>query len=163
VEKYIPPRKGLDHVLRVVREALYFKPKGKSTNIAGAMQFMDGVTPRRVVAFVISDFFAKNFKRELKVANKRHDVVAITITDPRELTLPNAGIVELTDAESGALIMVDTANAKLRARYAERSRHMFEARKRLFGSIDVDHIELMTDRPYIDEFVKFFKMRKRRI
>jgi uncharacterized protein (DUF58 family) len=146
-----------------VREALYFKPKGRGTNIAGALEYLDGVTTRRVVAFVISDFFAPDFKKDLKVANKRHDVVAITITDPRELDLADAGLVELSDAEKGTFFMIDTSNAKLRRAYSEKAHAMAEERRELFGSIDVDHIDVSTDRPYIEEFVKFFKMRKRRI
>src|SRR3990167_6680495 len=84
IEKFVPPRKGLHHVLRVVREALYFNPKGRGTDIAEALRYLDNVISRRAIAFVISDFFAEDFKKSLSIANKKHDVVAITITDPRE-------------------------------------------------------------------------------
>ncbi|MBI5143785.1 MAG: DUF58 domain-containing protein [Candidatus Omnitrophica bacterium] len=163
VEKYIPPRKGLQHVLRVVREAIYFKPKGKGTDIAGALEFLDGVITRRAVVFVISDFFAKDFKKPLSIANKKHDVVAVTITDPRETELPKAGLVEVADAEKGSFFLIDTASARQRETYAAKSRRMIEERSRLFGSISVDHIDIRTDKPYIEEFIKFFRMRKRRI
>lgn len=163
IEKFIPPRKGPQHVLRVIREALYFKPKGHGTDIEGALKYLDGVTTRRAVTFIISDFFAKDFKKSLSIANKRHDVVAITITDPREIELPNAGLVELADAEKGSVYLIDTSSAKLRETFLSRSRKIQGERLRLFGSIGMDHIDIRTDRPYIDEMIKFFSMRKRRI
>jgi len=163
IEKFIPPRKGRQHVLRVIREALYFKPKGRGTDIAGALKYLDGVTTRRAVTFIISDFFAKDFKDPLSIANKKHDVVAITITDPREMELPEAGLVELQDAETGSSHLIDTSNRRLRERYSAKFRRTVDERAQLFGSISADHIDIRTDRPYIEAFIKFFKMRKRRI
>ena len=163
IEKFVPPRKGLHHVLRVVREALYFTPKGKGTDIAGALRYLDNVIARRAVTFIISDFFAKDFKKPLSIANKRHDVVAITIADPREAELPNAGIVELVDAETGRSFTIDTSSEKVRARYAKNASEMHRERAEIFGSVGVDHIDISTDKSYIEAFIKFFKMRKRRI
>lgn len=163
IEKFVPPRKGLHHVLRVVREALYFNPKGKGTDIAAALRYLDNVTTRRAVTFVISDFFSEDFKKPLSIANKKHDVVAITITDPREGRLPNAGIIELVDAETGAPYMIDTASAKVRDVYEKKAGQMRDERTRLFGSVGVDHIDISTDKSYLEEFIKFFRMRKRRI
>lgn len=163
IEKFIPPRKGLQHVLRVVREALYFKPKGKGTDIAAAIKYLDNVTTRRAVTFIISDFFAKDFKKSLSIANKKHDVVAITITDPREAALPNAGIIELVDAESGKPYMVDTSSERVRENYAKKAMVMKDERAKLFGSVGVDHIDISTDKSYIEEFIKFFRVRKKRI
>lgn len=163
VEKFIPPRKGPSHVLRVIREALYFKPKGRGTDIAGCLRYLDGVTARRVVAFIISDFFAKDYKKALSLANKRHDAVAITITDPREITLPNVGLVELSDAETGSVYTVDTSNALVREKYSARSRELVEGRRKIFSGVSMDHIDIRTDKPYIEEFIKFFKERKKRI
>lgn len=163
IEKFVPPRKGLAHVLRVVREALYFTPKGKGTDIAGAIRYLDNVITRRAVTFVISDFFAKDFKKPLSIANKKHDVVAITITDPREGELPNAGIIELLDAETGTPYLIDTSSPKIREKYASKAKVMRDERTRLFGSVGVDHIDISTDKSYIEEFIKFFRMRKRRI
>ncbi len=163
IEKFIPPRKGQQHVLRVIREALYFKPKQRGTDISAALRYLDSVTTRRAVTFVISDFFAKEFKKPLSIAGKRHDCIAITITDPRETELPNAGLVELADAETGKFFMVDTASAKVRQAYHSKSRRMTEDRSRLFASISVDHIDIRTDKPYIDELIKFFKMRRKRL
>jgi uncharacterized protein (DUF58 family) len=163
IEKFVPPRKGLHHVLRVVREALYFTPKSKGTDIAGALRYLDSVVSRRAVTFVISDFFAKDFKKPLSIANKRHDVVAITIADPREAELPNAGIVELVDAETGRSFTIDTSSEKVRARYVKKASEMHKERAEIFGSVGVDHIDISTDKSYIEAFIKFFKMRKRRI
>ena len=163
IEKFVPPRKGLAHVLRVVREALYFNPKGKGTDIGGALRYLDNVLARRAITFVISDFFATDFKKPLSIANRRHDVVAITITDPREGELPNAGIIELVDAESDKPYVVDTSSAKVREKYAKGAREMRAERAKIFGSAGVDHIDISTDKPYLDEFIKFFRMRKRRL
>jgi uncharacterized protein (DUF58 family) len=163
IEKFVPPRKGLHHVLRVVREALYFTPKGKGTDIASALRYLDNVVKRRAVTFIISDFFAKDFKKPLSIANKRHDVVAITISDPRESELPDAGIVELVDAETGRSFMIDTSSEKVRAAYLKKSSAMHGERAETFGSVGVDHIDISTDKSYIEAFIKFFKMRKRRI
>jgi uncharacterized protein (DUF58 family) len=163
IEKFVPPRKGRHHVLRVVREALYFHPKGKGTDIAGALRYLDNVVTRRAVTFVISDFFAKDFKKPLSIANKKHDIVAITITDPRETELPNAGIIELVDAETGKPYMIDTSSAKVRGAYAKKSGQLRDDRKKIFGSVGVDHIDISTDKSYTEEFIKFFRMRKRRI
>ena len=163
IEKFIPPRKGPQHVLRVIREALCFKPKGKGTDLAQAIRYLDNVTTRRVVTFIISDFFAKDFKKPLSIASKRHDVIGITITDPRELEMPDAGLVELSDAENDSVFVIDTSSRRVREAYASRSRHMIEERSRLFGSISMDHIDVRTDRPYIEALVRFFKARRRRI
>lgn len=163
IEKFIPPRKGLKHVLRVIREALYFKPTGKGTDLAGALEYLEDVTTRRAVTFIISDFFAKDFRKALTIANKKHDVVAITITDPRETALPDVGLVELTDAETGGRYLIDSSNRKVRAEYAARYRRLADERADIFGSTKVDHIDVWTDKSYIEEFVKFFRMRKRRL
>ena len=163
IEKTIPPRKGLSHVLRVIREALYFKPKGKGTDLAGALKYLDGITTRRVVAFVISDFFTKDYKKALAIANKKHDVVAVTITDPCELALPNVGLLELQDAETGSPFLVDTSNDSLREKYSVKSTAMIEERSKVFRSVNMDHIDVRTDKPYIEEFIKFFKTRRKRI
>jgi uncharacterized protein (DUF58 family) len=162
IEKFIPPRKGPQHVLRVIREALYFKPRGKGTDLAGALKYLDGVTARRVVVFVISDFFAEGFQKALTIANKRHDAIGITITDPRELELPDSGLVELADAETGAFFMVDTSSGRTRNAYSAKSRKLTEERSRLFASVGMDHIDIRTDKPYIEEFIKFFRMRRKR-
>ncbi len=163
IEKFVPPRKGLRHVLRVIREALYFKPQGKGTDIEGALEYLSRVVRRRVVVFIISDFYARDFKKALSIANKRHDVIAMTINDPREIEIPNVGIVELNDAETGQFFTIDTSRRSVRAWYREHSLHLISERSRLFSSTNVDNIDIRTDSSYIEPLIKFFKMRARRI
>ena len=162
IEKFVPPRKGLRHVLRIIREALYFEPEGKGTDIPGALEHLNSVTSRRTVTFVISDFYAKDFKKPLSIANKRHDVVALSITDPRELDLPDIGIINLEDAETGESSLVDTSSRAVRKAYRADSLKMSGERARLFRSIDVDHIDIRTDVPYLQSLYTFFRMRERR-
>ncbi|MFH1458044.1 MAG: DUF58 domain-containing protein [Candidatus Omnitrophota bacterium] len=163
VEKFVPARKGMRHVLRVIREALYFKPKGCGTDVACALDYLNKVTHRKTVTFIISDFYAANFKKKLSVANKRHDIVAITITDPRELELPDMGIVELYDAETQKSYSLDSSDKNLRMKYAQDSLRRFRERNILFCSVNVDTIDIRTDTPYAQSLFKFFRKRKRRI
>jgi len=162
IEKFVPPRKGLRHVLRVVREALYFKPKGRLTDITAAIEFLNSVMKRRAVVFIVSDFYASGFEKLLSVANKRHDVIAVTITDPRELELPDVGIIRLEDAETGERFLIDTSREKVRESYNRDSIKRFEERRRLFGSMNIDNIDIRTDIPYTESLMRFFKMRERR-
>ena len=166
IEKFIPPRKGLRHVLRVIREVLYFDPEGRHTDIALSLDYLNRVTPRKSVSFVISDFFEKgsleNLKKKLSVSNKRHDLVAITLNDPLEADLPNCGLVELKDAETGELCVLDTNNLKVRRQYGENAQKRMKERSDLFTSIGVDHVDISTDKPYAQELVKFFLKRQKR-
>jgi uncharacterized protein (DUF58 family) len=171
VEKFVPPRKGVRHVLRVIREALYYsqdrfegRPGGKSkgTDIASALEYLSKVTARSTISFVISDFYSKDFSKQLSIANKRHDVIAVTITDPRESELPNVGIIKLHDPETGESRLLDTASAGVTERYRQNSLERFKKRKELFRSTGVDHVDIFTDLPYADELIKFFKLRERR-
>ncbi|MBP7217147.1 MAG: DUF58 domain-containing protein [Candidatus Omnitrophica bacterium] len=163
VEKFVPPRKGITHVLRVVREALYFKPQGKTTDINAALEYLNRVTTRRTVAFIISDFFAPDFKNMLSVSNKRHDVVAITITDPRELALPDVGIIKLDDPETNKGFFVDTTHAALRQEYAQKMQERLKQRLLMFASVNVDMVDVRTDQPYANSLFAFFKKRERRM
>jgi uncharacterized protein (DUF58 family) len=163
IEKFIPPRKGLRHVLRIISEALYFKPSGTKTDITAALEYLNRVTTRKTVAFIISDFYAHDFKKMLALSNKRHDIVAITVTDPRELELADAGIVMLEDLESGQMFAVDTSDAQLRKRYTEDARQRERERDMLFRSVNVDSIDVRTDMPYSQSLFRFFKTRERRM
>lgn len=162
VEKFVPARKGIRHVLRVIREALYFKPKGKGTDIAAALEYLNKVTTRKTVTFIISDFYSPEFKKVLSVSNKRHDIVAITITDPRELELPDVGIIQLDDSETGGRFLIDTSNPKVRKEYSLNSNKRFKEREMLFRSVNVDTIDLRTDTSYYQSLLKFFKIREKR-
>ena len=162
VELYIPPNKGRRHVLRVIREILYFTPKGIRTNIPGALHFLNGVTSRRAVAFLVSDFMAEDYEVPLRIANRRHDVIAVTVTDPREETLPDVGWVALRDAETGRESLVDTGSSSVRAQYARAATERIQKRDQLFQRTGVDAIHVRTDRPYVSEIYRFFRMRERR-
>ncbi|MBF0458349.1 MAG: DUF58 domain-containing protein [Nitrospirae bacterium] len=163
IEKFIPPAKGLKHVLRVVRESLYLKPQGRGTDIASALEYLNKVSSRRAVVFIISDFHAAEYAKALSIANKRHDVIAVTLTDPVERALPNVGIITLEDAETGNTYIVDTSSAAVRNQYKEKAAQMFEERRRLFLRSGVDHIEITTDVPYLKTLIRFFRMRERRL
>ena len=163
IEKFVPPKKGLRHVLRIIREALYFDPVGRGTDIPGALEHLNKVTNRRTVTFVISDFYEEGIKKSLSVVNKRHDLIAMTITDPRELSMPDIGIVNLEDAEDGSSFLLDTSSAAIRKKYNDDSIKMFAERKHIFRSINVDYVDIRTDVPYEKELYRFFRMRERRV
>jgi uncharacterized protein (DUF58 family) len=163
VEKFVPPGKGLSHVLRIIREALYLQPAGKGTDIPGALDYLGRTTHRSTVTFIISDFYTQDYKKPLSVAAKRHDIVAMSITDPRELDMPDIGIVRLEDAETGRHVSLDTSSPEVRDEYSARSRKLCEEREKLFRSINIDHIDIRTDIPYTRELYRFFRMRERRM
>ncbi|MCA9399698.1 MAG: DUF58 domain-containing protein [Candidatus Omnitrophica bacterium] len=168
IEKFIAPRKGRRHVLRIVREVLYFKPEGRNTDIIGALDYLNKVTTRRTITFLISDFFDQEntakgqLKKILSVANKRHDMTAITLNDPREEHLPACGLLTLEDAETGQMMTIDTSNHALRQQYEERNKARLNERRQMFRSIGVDSVDISTDSSYADEMAKFFIKRKRR-
>ncbi|MBF0570275.1 MAG: DUF58 domain-containing protein [Candidatus Omnitrophica bacterium] len=167
-ELFIPPKKGKIHVLRVIREILYFKPKGKATNLPKVLEFLTKVLRRRSTVFIISDFLAPNadyvsIRKSIRIANQHHDLIAITLTDPREINLPDCALVELVDAESGAKMIVDTSNERLRRDYHKNAMGMIKDRSRLFDTIGIDHIDISTDVPYTKALVSFFAQRRHRL
>ncbi len=162
VEKFVTPKKGKSHVLRVVREILYHKPKGRGTNIGKALEFLSRITHRRSVVFLVSDFINSDYEKALQIANRRHDIIAISITDPRERELPNVGFIELEDAETGETFLLDTSDAAVRRSVAGRSEEIMTARQKLFRSINVDHIDINTRETYIEPLIRFFRMRAKR-
>jgi len=170
VEKFIPPAKGKSHVLRVVREILYFEPEHKGTDLVTAVEFANRVVRRRAVTFLISDFLLPGcesglpdaVKRALGLANRRHDLVALATTDPRERELPDVGFVTLEDAETGEQLEVDTSDAGLRQRYAEAAAAHAEALRLALRGCGVDLLELKTEEPYLPALQRFFRGRVRR-
>ena len=162
IEKFIPPRKGLSHVLRIIRDALYFEPEGKTTDVSGALEYLSRVTSRSTVTFILSDFYDEHFKKPLSVACRRHDIVAMSITDPRERLLPDIGIINLEDPETGESFLLDTSSAAVRKDYRANSLRVFDERQKLFRSVSVDHVDIRTDVPYTQELYRFFRMRERR-
>lgn len=170
VEQYIPPKKGRRHVLRVVREILYFQPQHRGTDVVQALDFANHVTSRRAITFLISDFQAQgdqkaalqSLRRAIRLTNKRHDLVALHVQDRREEELPDVGILALEDAETGELIELDTANPQVRTRFAEIARRRNASLRHTFNAEAVDSLELQTGESYVPPLMNFFKTRVRR-
>ncbi len=163
IEKFVPPKKGTRHVLRVIRELLYYEPERIETDIGLALEYLNRVTIRKAVTFLVSDFITTDYERDLRLSNKRHDLITITIIDPREISLPKVGLIELEDAETGERIVVDTRSFNTRSQYSKISNIDLQSRRQLFRSTGVDSIEIDTAKPYIFELIKFFRMRERRL
>jgi uncharacterized protein (DUF58 family) len=162
IELAVPPRKGTRHVLRVIREVLSLKPAGQGTDLAGALEHLQMVSKRRSVLFVLSDFLDASAERALKIAARRHDVIAVVLDDPRERELPDVGLVELEEAETGERYVVDTSDARIRKTFADTAAAARVARDRWLHAANVDAIMITTDRPYTEALLRFFRMRERR-
>jgi len=162
IELALPPRKGNRHVLRVIREILSLKPAGRGTDIPAALEHLGLVTKRRCVVFLISDFLTPGWRRTLRVAARRHDVVAVVLEDPREAELPAVGLVELEEAETGERYVVDTRDWRVRDAFARQASIARVERDRDLRATDVDAIVVGTDRPYTEALLRFFRMRERR-
>ena len=162
VELYIPPKKGTGHVLRLIRELLCFKIADKKTNLTMAIDYLAKVLRKRATVFLVSDFLADEFSKPLSLLNKRHDVIAVSVQDPAELEMPKVGLVEFVDAETGKTQLIDSSNKAFRIAYERENLRRNEELAKTFRSIDVDSIPIQTNRPYINDLVKFFHMRHRR-
>ena len=163
IETFLRPRKGKNHVLRVIREILYFRPRGRGTDLGAALQFMYRTITKRSVVFVVSDFLAQGYEQPLRVAARKHDVIAITVTDPREEELPPVGLLELEDAETGEGVLIDSRSRRTRALFSAWATRRRAAREALFRANSIDSLELFTDRPYDAPLVRFFHKRARRM
>lgn len=170
IEEFIPPKKGRRHVLRVIRDVLSFTPEGHGTDIAIALEYLSKVTTRRTVSFLVSDFFeqgedeaAGSYEKALRIASKRHDVIAVTISDPRERELPKLGLMEFQDAETGETVLIDLSSRRGRAQFQRLAEEQTQQRSTLFRSAGIDTISLQTGEPYVGELLKFFHMRERRL
>lgn len=171
IEVFIPPKKGRNHVLRVIRELLDFTPKpGTGTDIAGSLEHLQGVLKKRSVVFIVSDFLeahpepglSLHVERALRVLKRRHDVIAATITDPRETELPNVGLVEIEDAETGQRYLLDTSSAAQRKRYLAANHRRRDAVARAVQRLGVDRLDIRTDKPFIHDLIELFRRRERR-
>jgi uncharacterized protein (DUF58 family) len=162
VEKFVPPRRGSTHVLRVIRELLCFRPEHPGTRISAALQHLNLVVRKRAVVFLISDLLDQGYERALRAANKKHDMVVIHVVDPRERQLPDVGIVELRDAETGEIVRVDTSLAYIRELYRSSWERNRERQKRLFDGNRIDHVVIDAAKPYDLPLVRFFEERARR-
>jgi uncharacterized protein (DUF58 family) len=161
VERYIPPKKGKNHVLRVIRELLYFRPERTGTDIGEALGFLNRVQTKKAVAFLVSDFISPQFAAPLRVAARRHDLIAVSVRDPRESIFPDAGLIELEDAEQGGTILVDSGSPRFRELLKNEAQRRREALTALFRSTGVDEIQVSTQTDYVEPLVRFFKKRER--
>jgi uncharacterized protein (DUF58 family) len=162
IEKFIPPKKGKGHVLRLIREILYFKPVGTGTDIGGALDYFNRVIKKKSVVFLISDFLSENYLKPLQIANNKHDIVAMKISDPRELKFDNVGLIELEDAETGETLIIDTGSSEFRLDFAQKAEADNFGLKRAFKLINLDFIQIITNQSYIVPLIKFFRMREKR-
>jgi len=167
VELALPPRKGKRHVLRVIREVLSINPAGRGTDFSSALEHLRHVTKRRCVLFLVSDFLSADLqrpetRRAVKIASRRHDVIAVVLDDPREAELPDVGLVELEEAETGERYVVDTGDRRVREAFAAKATAARTERDRWLRSTDVDAVTVATDRPYTEALLRFFRMRERR-
>jgi uncharacterized protein (DUF58 family) len=163
VEKFVPPRKGTRHVLRLIREVLFFQPAHAGTCLREALDYLNRVLHRRAIVFFLSDFLDRGYEKAFQRTGKRHDLIAVPITDPREEELPAVGLLEVEDAETGRRMLVDTGRAEVRSAYAEQARRRREQLRQLARSARVDLIEVATDGGHLDALIHFFKLRERRL
>ncbi len=160
IEKSIPPRKGRTAAMRLVREVLATEETRRGTDLAGALRFLNQVQKRRAVVFIISDFMDTGFERELRVTARRHDVICCSLSDPREEELPDVGLLEIQDPETGELELLDTSSTALRDAFRDNARQEQEARAKLFRKHRIDALHLSTDRPFIEDIHKLFHQRQ---
>ena len=162
IEKFIPPKKGKSHILRIIRELLAFEPENSGTNISAALEYFSSVIKKRSVCFILSDFLDDDFTKPLQIANKKHDIVAIRIHDKREKLLPNVGMIKMLDAEIGKSKWVDTSSKRIRIDFGDKYKKRAEKLKQDFLLCGVDHININTAKSYIKPLINFFKQRENR-
>jgi len=162
IEKYIPPKKGRNHVLHLIRELIYFEPKSRGTNIEAALSHLNRIQRKKSVSFLISDFRDTDFERPLTITARRHDLIAISTDDPRESELPKIGLMELYDPERGETVLVDTSNRKFREAFAEKEVKRSEAREELFRKAQIDFLSITTEGGYLEPLIQFFRKREKR-
>jgi uncharacterized protein (DUF58 family) len=167
IEKFVAPRKGRKHILRVIRELLYFASapgttRSTTTDIAAALEYMNQILKRRATVFLISDFMAEGFEKDLQIANRRHDLVAIRLIDPLEERLPSIGMIELEDLETGETMLLDTSYGEIRETVSENALTQKNILEKTFKSIGIDFIDIYTHESYIKPLTRFFRIRARR-
>ena len=159
IELYIPPKKGKTHLLRIMRELLYFKPKSKKTNISKSMEFLHSIVKKKSIVFFVSDFYQTPDPKLLRITNSRHDLVAIEAIDPGELEIPKLGLVYFQDLETQKQILVDTSNQVWRKQFVQKQFEMRFRNKEMFKKLGIDHFPIYTNRPFERDLVLFFKKR----
>ena len=159
IEKFIPPKKGKTHILHIIRELIDFKPESRKTDITNALRYLTNAIKKRCTAFVISDFMDEKFEDALKIANNKHDVMALKVFDAREKELPSVGLIKFKDAETGEDIWIDTSDSKLRNQYAQYWRNKEAEHKDIFSKAGVDYGTVRTDEDYVKTLMNLFKRR----
>jgi uncharacterized protein (DUF58 family) len=159
IEKYIPPKKGKSHILRIIRELINFKPDSKGTNISLALKYLNNMIKKRCIAFVISDFMDSGFDDAIKVASKKHDLAALRIVDQREEEMPDVGLVRFKDAETGFVSVMDTSDIKVRNNYRLYFQQSSRITSELLNKSGVDHVAIRTDQSYVKPLMNLFKQR----
>ena len=162
IEMFIPPKKGVSHALRLIRDLLNFRPRKTKTNITEALDYLGRITHKKCVVFLISDFQCEGFEKQLRVLGRLHDLIAISVSDPKETDLPNVGILELEDAETGERVVIDTGSAAVRKEYEKMGKIRTSQLRDLFRSMKIDHTEVITGQDYVKDLVRFFRSRERR-
>ncbi len=162
IEKFIPPKKGTSHILRIIRELIDFKAEEKGTNIAEALRYLTNVIKKRSTAFLISDFMDEGFDRAVQIANHKHDLIAIRVTDKRETEIPDAGLVWMTDAETGNKMLVDTGNRRIRQQLHDYALQKSRELDVLFSKTGVDMVKVYTGEDYVRPLMNMFKKRENR-
>jgi len=162
VEKFVPPKKGRRHVLRVIGEILAFQPASRQTNLAAGLDFLAKVARRRSVVFLVSDFLTEGWERSMQITRQRHEIVPVVVSDPLEEQLPSVGLLTLEDLETGEVVEVDTSGAAA-GEFARRARAQAAMRDLALRRLNVDMVTVRTDRPYVDALIAFFKARAKRM
>ncbi|HEX7358415.1 MAG TPA: VWA domain-containing protein, partial [Ignavibacteriaceae bacterium] len=162
IEKFVPPRKGRKHVLRIIREVLSFEPEGKATNIKGALEFMNNAIKKKSISFLISDFLDEGYEKILRIVGRKHDLIGIVLDDRREKEIPNIGLVKLVDAESGIERWIDTSSTRVRTQIIADQKEREKNRNSIFMKSGLDRIEVTTGSNYIQPLVQFFRRREKR-
>ncbi len=163
IERFVPPQKGKNRALRVIREMLYYEPERPGTDLGLALESLHRISRRRSVSFLLSDFLASGYERALRLAHQRHDIIPICIADRREAALPDLGLLMLRDLETGQQVLVDTGSARVREAYRAQRAAAVAARQRLFRALGIDTIEVQTDQPYVQPLLRFFRQREKRL
>ncbi|MCL4538503.1 MAG: DUF58 domain-containing protein, partial [Bacteroidetes bacterium] len=162
IEKFVPPRKGRSHVLRIIREVLSFEPEGKSTDMKAALKYLNNAVKKRSIVFLLSDFMDSGYEKILRIVGKRHDLIGIVLNDKREDEIPDMGLVKFVDAETGTERWIDTGDRKMRFSFQQMRKKNKADRKALFLSSRLDSIEIQTGEDYIKPIVRFFRLREGR-
>lgn len=163
IEKFISPKKGSTHILRIIRELIDFKPDNVETNITEALRYFTNVIKKKSTAFLISDFYDQNYEDALKIASKKHDIVAIRITDEKEKALPNLGLIKMYDPESKQAMWIDSSSKEVRSDFAEAYKQHTIYVNDVFRKYGIDNVEISTGQDYVKQLMKLFKQRERKI